>query len=167
MKEKKVNKRRIIFGILSVAVMIAIFCFSARDGEKSSKDSLEVGLVVGRTFVKDFKSLPEAKQIEYAQSIDHPVRKTAHFLEYTALGFMLLGTFIGGGVIRLLPLFLAWLVGSVYAVTDEFHQMFSSGRCCQLTDMLLDSSGVLTGVFLSTLLFALLIFIRKRKALKI
>ncbi len=160
---KSITKRRVIYAILSVIMMIGIFCFSARDSEKSSKDSLEVGLVVGRTFVKNFDKLSEDKQVEYAKKIDHPVRKTAHFVEYTVLGFLLLGVFVGNGAVKLLPVFMAWLLGTVYAGTDEFHQMFSSGRSCQLSDVLLDSSGAITGVMLSAVFFSLIFLLRKRR----
>ena len=45
----------------------------------------------------------------------------------------------------------AWLIGTAYAVTDEFHQSFVPGRSCELRDVMIDSCGVLTGVLLATL----------------
>ena len=44
----RISKRRIIYAILAVAVMVTIFCFSSRDADKSSEDSLKAGLVVGK-----------------------------------------------------------------------------------------------------------------------
>ena len=41
-----------------------------------------------------------------------------------------------------------WLIGSFFAVTDEYHQTFVEGRSCELRDMLIDSCGVALGVFL-------------------
>jgi hypothetical protein len=43
-------------------------------------------------------------------------------------------------------------VGTLYAASDELHQMFSDGRSPQVRDVCIDSAGVLTGV-LVTLLF--------------
>ena len=34
---------------------------------------------------------------------------------------------------------------ALYAVSDEIHQLFVSGRSCQLTDVLLDSAGAFVG----------------------
>ena len=45
----------------------------------------------------------------------------------------------------------AWLIGTAYAVTDEFHQAFVPGRSCELRDVVIDSCGVLTGVLAALL----------------
>ena len=42
--------------------------------------------------------------------------------------------------------------GAGYACTDEAHQLAIDGRSGQLTDVLVDSSGVLGGAVLGTLL---------------
>jgi VanZ family protein len=46
----------------------------------------------------------------------------------------------------------AWAAGTLYAGTDELHQLMTDGRSGQWTDVLLDSSGVLTGVALALLI---------------
>ena len=81
---------------------------------------------------------------------DHFIRKSAHFLEFAALGF-LLTTFCGCGKKMLFAL----PIGLLVAAADEFHQTFSAGRAAMLPDVLLDFSGVLFGfaiVFLCTIL---------------
>ena len=45
----------------------------------------------------------------------------------------------------------AWLTGTAYAVTDEFHQSFVPGRSCEFRDIVIDSCGVLTGVLAALL----------------
>ena len=40
---------------------------------------------------------------------------------------------------------------SIYAVTDELHQYFVPGRSCQVKDVMIDSSGALTGICLCML----------------
>jgi VanZ family protein len=41
---------------------------------------------------------------------------------------------------------IAWAIGTIYAVTDEIHQYFVPERACAVTDMLIDSAGVVVGV---------------------
>jgi VanZ family protein len=73
---------------------------------------------------------------------DVVLRKLAHVVEYTVLGFLL---------VRALgrePLSLA--LGSAYAVTDEVHQAFVSGRHGSPLDWAIDTVGVVTGVLLAS-----------------
>ena len=49
---------------------------------------------------------------------------------------------------KLQRIVLPWVIGTVYAVSDEVHQLFVEGRSCEVRDMLLDSAGVAAGVLL-------------------
>ena len=40
------------------------------------------------------------------------------------------------------------IIGVIYASTDEIHQAFVPGRGPLVTDVILDSMGVLTGIFI-------------------
>lgn len=40
---------------------------------------------------------------------------------------------------------LAWAFGTIYAISDEFHQYFVPGRSCEFRDMCIDSAGVAVG----------------------
>jgi VanZ family protein len=77
---------------------------------------------------------------------DTVLRKGAHVTEYAILGLLLLRA-IG----RELP---ALLIGIAYAITDEVHQHFVSGRHSSAIDVAIDSTGVLIG---------LLVFARARR----
>ena len=46
-------------------------------------------------------------------------------------------------------LLIAWAVGTSYGILDEIHQIFVSGRGCQLSDMCFDSFGVLIGCMIT------------------
>lgn len=75
------------------------------------------------------------------------VRKLAHFGEYfalTALWWWALRTQIGGRR-ALLP---AMAIAFGYAISDEFHQTFVSGRTGTPRDVLIDSAGILTAGWL-------------------
>jgi len=70
------------------------------------------------------------------------VRKTAHFVEYGVLFWLLLR-----GPMRGRP-YTALGVCMVYALLDEGHQVFVSGRTPSLYDVALDSTGALFSRFL-------------------
>jgi VanZ family protein len=77
---------------------------------------------------------------------DTILRKGAHVTEYAVLG-LLLSRAIG----REMPAFLG---GVGYAITDELHQHFVTGRHSSPIDVAIDSAGVLIGV---------LVFVRARR----
>ena len=70
---------------------------------------------------------------------DDVLRKCAHVTEYAILGFLLLRA-IG----REVP---ALLLGVLYAASDELHQHFVHGRHASPIDVLIDSVGLLIGIF--------------------
>ena len=74
--------RRRVFLILMILWMAGIFVFSSRSGDESAEDSYFVGAMVGDFFVPGFDEWSPEKQQEFAEKIDHPVRKTAHATEY-------------------------------------------------------------------------------------
>jgi VanZ family protein len=71
---------------------------------------------------------------------DTILRKGAHVSEYAILGLLLMRA-LG----RETP---AFLLGVAYAVTDELHQHFVSGRHASPIDVAIDSTGVLLGILL-------------------
>jgi VanZ family protein len=71
---------------------------------------------------------------------DTILRKGAHVTEYAVLGVLLVRA-IG----REAP---AFLLGVAYAITDEIHQHFVSGRHASPIDVAIDSTGVLLGILL-------------------
>jgi VanZ family protein len=71
---------------------------------------------------------------------DTILRKGAHVTEYAVFGLLLVRA-IG----REVPSF---VLGVAYAVTDEIHQHFVSGRHSSPVDVAIDSSGVLLGILL-------------------
>lgn len=83
--------RRKIFAAAAVLWMIVIFSFSAKVSEDSEEMSRSVGMLIGKTVIKEYKEWPEKRQAAYAAKIDYPVRKAAHALEYAILGILLTG----------------------------------------------------------------------------
>jgi VanZ family protein len=72
---------------------------------------------------------------------DTVLRKGAHVTEYAILGVLLVRA-LG----REAP---AFLLGVGYAITDEIHQHFVSGRHASPIDVAIDSTGVLLGIVVS------------------
>lgn len=74
---------------------------------------------------------------------DFIVRKSAHCLEFTGLSFLFNLSLY---VTKNKPSFVfAVMLTSIYAATDEFHQLFVEGRSCQITDWAIDTAGAILG----------------------
>jgi VanZ family protein len=69
---------------------------------------------------------------------DTVLRKIAHTAEYALLGALLYRAVRNGPA--------ALLLASAYAVTDELHQTFVSGRHGSPVDWLIDTAGATIGV---------------------
>ena len=137
------NRRKKIFVALSICWMILIFAFSSRDAVESTKDSYNVGMCIGRIFIKDFELKTIDEQMAFAEQIDHVVRKSAHAAEYAVLGVLLCGVFVDSEKRR--KWLVAWGISAFYAGTDEIHQLFVPGRNGNLLDVCIDSMGALFG----------------------
>ena len=95
--------------------------------------------------------------------LDHFIRKLAHFCIYALLGFCLCNALNQSVTKRKNGLSISLLSGCLYAISDEIHQYFVPGRSCQISDMILDSCGVLLGSLLFYTLFAVIIKRRYEK----
>jgi VanZ family protein len=73
---------------------------------------------------------------------DTILRKIAHGVEFAILGALLVRA-----LERRVP---AFLVGVLYAVSDEIHQSFVPGRHASPLDVAIDGVGVLVGVAIYT-----------------
>ena len=58
---------------------------------------------------------------------------------------------------------IAFLIGFLYAISDEIHQMFSSGRSARVFDVCIDSCGVAFGIFLTFLVIVVYRKIKEKK----
>lgn len=157
------NRHIVLLTLIPVlAVMIMIFCFSAQNSDDSDALSARITEIVIRIFFRDYDELDEEEQQVLFSRTKHVDRKTAHFTEFAALGFFLLGHFralaLKKGLRR--PALGALVTGVLYAVSDELHQGFVSGRAPMLFDVGIDSAGVLFGI----LVMALLLYLCRAKA---
>ncbi len=146
------NRKTIAFALLTLAWMVVIFLFSAQNGDDSSVTSGSIVDLICRALCLHLT--PHGEEF-----LTFCVRKGAHMTEFGLLGLLWLGTLKNafGNLSRLYPT--AFAAASVYAATDEIHQLFSGGRTGRLTDWLIDSAGIL--IFL--MLFRLLSYIIMKK----
>ena len=85
----------------------------------------------------------------------HVMRKMAHFCEYLLEGFLLMLCMRVYSRHPLGHITVPMLGGVLTALTDETIQLYSPGRSSQVTDVWLDSVGVLAGILAALVLMAL------------
>lgn len=92
-----------------------------------------------------FSAMPSDN--EHHSTLMFVMRKLAHFSEYFALTALWWWALKGriGGQRALLP---AAAIAFGYAITDELHQTFVSGRTGTPRDVLIDAAGILTAAWL-------------------
>ncbi len=162
--------RVILLAALVLGWMGMIFMFSSQDGAASSETSGRVVNAVITVVKPDFNSLAKSEQISFRDMVTFFVRKGAHFTEYMILGVLLFlfyhewrpKIFLVTQKNKHRQLWLhriwlaAWITGTLYAASDEFHQMFTGGRSPQVRDVCIDSSGVAVGCLIALAVMALI-----------
>lgn len=136
------EKSKAIISWCFVAVCMGIiFWLSSRTADESARQSSTV-----------LKWL-----IEHLGSIgisEFIVRKTAHLLEFTGLCFLFnVALYYTKGKVS--PI-LSTILTSLYAVTDEVHQLFVVGRSCEIRDWAIDTFGAILGTVGTMLIFLII-----------
>jgi len=133
----------------AVVMMYLIFSFSAQDGASSAMLSRKVShkaVVVADTVLD--KDWSDAQIEEYTERIHYYVRKTAHVTEYFVLAVTVAFPLYVYGIRGLWLIFLAGVFCVSFAGLDEYHQSFVAGRGASVHDVMIDSIGVLPGIYL-------------------
>ena len=129
--------KKYFFITMSILIMVIIFIFSSESGGESLSRSDVISEIV-RDILSDHMNFKEASRI---------TRKGAHFAVYFLLATFLQMNFSDNcrkGKNKIIVLSLVFL----YACTDEYHQSFVSGRGSRFTDVLIDTSGGMTSIFM-------------------
>lgn len=80
---------------------------------------------------------------------DFVLKKIAHFCEYFILVFLLYRAFKGSFDLKAFYLiFWPFILAFLYAVSDELHQHFVPNRHATVTDVLIDTCGILAFLML-------------------
>lgn len=146
----------LIFSFMPMVVMmIIIYLFSAKNGVQSSHTS---GGTVS-IMISFFEKIPgihitELKQAELARYMELPVRKLAHITEY---GILLATIYIPIEKNFMLEnskkVIVSAVIAILYAASDELHQRFVPGRSGRVTDVLIDSIGILVALFILQIIY--------------
>lgn len=129
-----------------------IFSLSSQNADESSETSGSLIASLAEIFYPDFDGLTGEEQEQVIGSFQFIARKTAHFSIYGILGFLSFLTFVSYRRLRLiLRLSLSAAVCLAYAISDEIHQLFVSGRSCELRDVCIDFCGAMLAITVSAL----------------
>ena len=143
----KKNILRIILLILLGLTFYIIFGFSGQDGESSGTISQRVTQVI-ININPCTKNLDIQKKYQIEETLHPIVRKIAHFSIYTLVGILLMSFMSTYNINKWKRIVTSLMVGFMYACTDEFHQSFIPGRSNEFKDVLIDTSGVITGIII-------------------
>ena len=109
-------KRKHIWLFLAAAWSILIFVKSHKPAFESSEESSLVAMFINQAIASIFGA---GKFIVS----DNMVRKTAHFLEYFVLSFLLFKAYLNTEKV-VKTFYLATVTSVIYAISDEIHQYF-------------------------------------------
>ena len=140
---------RVLFTFALIACIVFIFSNSLQIADVSEGASGRVlGILQG---ILRHLGLPGAAD----RLTMHIVRKLAHFCEYTLEGFLLMLCMRVYTRNYIWHISVPLLGGVLTALADETIQIYSPGRSSQVTDVWLDSAGVLAGILAALVLMAL------------
>lgn len=152
-KEKSlyVNILRIILIMLLLCTFFIIFGFSSQNGEQSGGISRKISETILKVSSNYNKLEEEEKEIVLYRT-ESIIRKIAHFSIYTVVGFLLMGLLSTYKLRDKWRMIITIVIGILYAISDEFHQSFSPGRSPKVTDVYIDTLGIISGVLLVILI---------------
>ena len=131
--------KKIIKTHLFVSWIILIYLLSAETGDQSG--SLSDGILLS---IAKLLKISDTKA--FVDTFGFFIRKLAHFSEYFILYILTYECFKEYNCPKLIVVSVLFCV--LYASFDEFHQLFVDGRCGQLSDVMIDSSGSIVSCFL-------------------
>ncbi len=157
--KKSLKIGAVVSHLLTFAWMCVIFFMSAQPGDTSGEISGSVSHLFMQVWnVISFRCWNETEILQMAEIWDYPIRKLAHMTEYGILAMFLFWTLgyykywqknvivetgrgLNNQLLRNRKVIFAWLVTVIYAMTDEFHQLFVPDRAGKVSDVLIDSVG--------------------------
>lgn len=158
---KNLSIKQVIGLLLIIIWMITIFLFSNQQGNASSVTSNKVTKEIIE-IMPSTKHLEENQKKEIVKKVNPIMRKIAHYTIYL-IGGILLMFFISTIVqSEKKSVLYSILIGFIYAITDEIHQMFMDGRTAKITDVFIDTLGVITGVIIFITVSKIIYYIKSK-----
>lgn len=150
----KTKITRCVILMLILFAFIIIFLFSSENSDKSEGTSNKViDFIIN---INPYtKNLSNIQKNELSKKMLTPIRKLAHFSIYTVVGATVMSYMCTYDIDKKNKIYVTLGIGMIYAISDEIHQLFVSGRTGRIIDVLIDTIGVLFGI-------GIVIIIRKR-----
>ena len=135
----KINNKLSI--LLVLLWMVIIFIMSSFDATESANQSSFIVNIIN-----------DILKIENVQLLSFIIRKLAHYMEYLILGVLMINMFSEFDIKINTKYIIAIIICIIYASSDEIHQIFIAGRCFAIRDILIDSMGAISGIYIYKLL---------------
>lgn len=158
--QRKLTTRDHIYLFLPFIIMGLLYWSSSMTAETQSLQPMLETFIGGKPLEKFLASLQfqyggkviSIQNLGYFSFIEFFIRKGAHFFSYFFLGFF----WVLGLKKRVREEWLTTLLSILlcigYASFDELRQSFNPGRTGLMVDVILDTAGAVTGVFIAWLL---------------
>lgn len=151
----RINKKLLIYILIIPAYLLTIYLLSHQTGQTSNEISEGIiRRIIGKLFDITGKELTH----DMLDTINYLSRKFLHFTEYIILAMLFYGLFKNLPLSIQKRLVFSVLPAILYSISDEYHQLFVPDRTGQISDVIIDSLGAITG--------ALLMYILERRKMK-
>ena len=154
---------KIISLVFLVCWMIVVFIFSSEVGNESSVTSGNTIRAIFTFFCNDIEYTKLEQIIDIFQPL---VRKIANLTLYTIGGFFIYNFLYRFKLNKNKKITLSFLIGAIYAITDEIHQFFVPGRSSSMLDVFIDSVGIIIGIFIFIILLKIIKIIKNKLLVK-
>lgn len=142
---KKYPVKIILAWSMVVIWMAVIFVFSHQSSEVSGGFSASLA----EFFLRLFGMAADEAAVSLA---DNVIRNIAHGFIFFVLGLFVSYAFETVNIREFANAGLTFIVSSIYAVSDEVHQIFIPGRAGQLIDFLIDALGIVIAIIVYQLI---------------
>lgn len=143
----KIKIYRAIILFFLICTLLMIFSFSNQNGTQSKGVSTKVTEKILQ-FSKYYQNADQKNQQQILNRTNAIIRKVAHFSIYTILGLLVMGIMFKTKIPYKRRIYITIIIGILYAILDEFHQSFSPGRTPKITDVYIDTLGIILGILL-------------------
>lgn len=191
--KKMLNLLKVLFTILFILWIIAVFILSNQNAKESSNlsgnfierilqvkdeiiskkefknNTIDKSLIIEvdnidldnkEEIVSSEEKIKEdkinEKRIQKWQSL---TRKIAHYVIYTVGGIIIYYMIIAyaeNNKTTIKKIILTLVLGIINAIFDEIHQFFSDGRTMQISDVIIDTLGIGTGIVIAIIIIFIL-----------
>lgn len=148
---KRIFSKKITALLIILGICLALFASSSLNSSHSADLSSQLSCFLQT-------SLGLQLDQEQQETFHYLLRKSAHFFSFFMLGIVF------SSLLRekKLQYFLSFLFCFAIAVVDEYHQYLGGTRNGSIYDVILDTAGAMTGIFVATVMSKVVLKLKKR-----